>query len=295
MITKFKNLFEYYETYKNEDYIMNELNHDLLRNISYVIIEGLREKGRNYKGPGRLSLDGSLKSLCDIVSEFNNTEKTKNWGWDYLINDFEEEFLNFYTKPFYKFMDAISKIALDFFRGSIIDSLNEAFKENSFGYRIQLDRDKPWICINPGHGMVIEIEDVVQSVEELCKQASDHIRQAREQLSKSVNSRARKDGIRDCLSAMEALVKKVTNTSDIDKAIEEMRKNEVLWGPKIITTDGVKLWNLFHREYRDIRHGDDDISEITIEQSIYFVERILAYVNYISKITKNIPQEENIK
>ncbi|EJT6664089.1 hypothetical protein C4D51_09840 [Clostridium perfringens] len=97
-------------------------------------------------------------------------------------------------------------------------------------------------------------------------QASSHIRQAKEQLSKCEDSRARKDAIRDCLSAMETLLKKITHTNNVNNAVSLMIKDSNTWGPKIIVTDAIKMWKLFHEDYKDIRHGDDYISDITVEQ-----------------------------
>lgn len=286
MITKFKDIFEYYETYTNDDYLMNKVTSNLLRQVSNIFIQGLRNKALSYTGRGRMNLDGSMKVLCNIVCGYTNIEETKNWGWDFIIEDYKEAFQCFLSKPFHKFMDATSKIAIEFLGVEIVEELNEAFSEYNFGYRIQNDADLPWICINPNVNMTIEINEVVETTEELCKQTAEHIKQAKEQLSRPTNERARKDAIRDCLSAMEALVKKVTLTKDINGAIENMRLNGDIWGPKVITNDGIKLWNIFHTNYTDIRHGNDDISDITLDQCVYFVDRILAYVNYVSKVAR---------
>ena len=266
MITKFKDIFGYYETYTNDDdYLMNIVTSDLLRQVSNIFIQGLRNKALNFNGIVRINLDRSINVLCNIVCGYANIDETTNWGWDFIIADYKEAFQSLLSKPFYKFMDATSKIAIEFLGGEISEELNEAFSENNFGYRIQNNADLPWICINPNVNMAIEIDEVVETTEELCKQTAEHIKQAKEQLSRPTNERARKDAIRDCLSAMEALVKKVTNTNDIKDAIEDMRVNEDIWGPKVITSDGIKLWNMFHRNYTDIRHGNDDISDIPLD------------------------------
>lgn len=284
MITKFKKLFSNFKVYTNEDLLMNKVTSDLLRQISYLLPEAVLQKARNYKGLGRIDTDSYLRSLCDTVSSYTNQDKTTNWGWDYIIKDFEDQIFVFKTRPFYKFMDAMSEIAINFFDGTIIEDLNDTFEENNFGYRLVNDEDKPWVCINPKVGMVVEIDKVIETTEELCKQAAEHIKQAREQITKVDNPRARKDAIRDCLSAMEALLKKLTDTKDIVCATEAMRQDENKWGPKIIVGDANKLWNTFHRQYRDIRHGDEEISNITVEQSMYFVDRILAFINYVARL-----------
>ena len=286
IVKTFKEQFLNFSSFHNDKFLMNKTTNDLLRQLSYVIVQELSNKVENYKGRGRLSFDGSLRTLCDIISVYTNTEKTSNWGMPNLKSDFENSIYYFMNKPFNKFMDAMSQIALEFFNGSSVDKMNEALEENSFGYRLQMNLDRPWICINPNIEMVSDFAEIIITTEELSKQASEHIRQAMEQLKKTDDDRARKDTIRDCLSAMETLMKKFTNAKDIKEADRLFRENKKKWGPKVIINEGIKLWKLFHEEYADIRHGNDEISSITIEQSIYFLDRILAYVNYICKIEK---------
>jgi hypothetical protein len=280
----FKEQFLDFKSFRNDKFLMNTITTDLVRQLSYVIVQELSDMVENYKGRGRLSFDDRLKVLCDIISEYTNTEKTTNWGMPYLKSDFEKSIYYFKDKPFNKFMDAMSKIALEFFEGTSIDKMNEAFEENNFGYRLQMNLDRPWICINSDIEMVTNISEIIVTTEDLSKQTSEHIRQAREQLKRASDERARKDAIRDCLSAMEALMKKFANAKDIKEADRLLRENKEKWGPNIIIGEGIKLWKLFHEEYTDIRHGNDEISDITLEQSIYFIDRILAYVNYLCKV-----------
>lgn len=263
---------------------MNKINSELIRQVFYCLLQEVKVSKEVYNGRGKLDADGKIRNLCDVISEYTNMPKTEYWGWNYIIKDMEESMFNFSKKPFHKFMDALSRITLVFFDGLIIDEINEIFEENKLGYRLVKDESKPWICINPKVGRAIDICVVEENIEELSVQAASHIRQAKEQLSRCEDARARKDAIRDCLSAMETLLKKTTETNSVDNAVSLMIRYSTKWGPKIIVSDGIKMWKLFHENYRDIRHGDEEISNITYEQSIYFIDRILSYVIYISKI-----------
>ncbi|XQY91888.1 hypothetical protein ACNRWW_20800 [Metabacillus sp. HB246100] len=130
--------------------------------------------------------------------------------------------------------------------------------------------------------MSVDFEEVILSTTELCKQTAEHIRQARVQLTRANELRARKDSIRDCLSAMEALMKHLTKANDIDHADEIMRADKEKWGQSFIVKDGIILWNMFHDKYKDIRHGNFTISKISYDETIYFIDKLLAYVKYIS-------------
>lgn len=149
MITKFTDLFEHYEAYPNKDYLMNKVSARLLSQVSNVFVRGVRNKVQNYAGEGILDLDKSLKELCNIICMYTDMEETTNWGEYFIIADYEVAFRRFALRPFPKFMDAVSKITLEFLDGEIIRDLNVALSDNTFGYRIQNDVNSPWICINP--------------------------------------------------------------------------------------------------------------------------------------------------
>lgn len=289
MSVKFKDLFPDYQAYSNDEFLMNEVTPQLLRELSFKLPKFLVELSQIRKG---LALDGNLRTMADIVSEYTNNEKTEHWGWDYIKGDLESQMLDFKNVKFHRFMDCILDLRRYCFKPE--KEFNDIFEEFDFGYRLTDDEEKPWRCINPSVSMSVDIEEVILSTSELCRQTAEHIIQAKKQLIRANELRARKDAIRDCLSAMEALMKHLTNAKDIDQADLLMRADSEKWGQKGIVRDGITLWNMFHDKYKDIRHGDFTISEISYDESIYFVERLLAYVKYISARAVEAEKEDEL-
>lgn len=281
---KFKEQYPDHMACSNESYVMNKIPDKLLNSLPGIYVEGAQRKITNYPGPGYLDRDTVMKIIVNKVAVYSYNEATQNWGWDYLIQDLKTNVFALKELPFARFMDSISDLALNSLGIYILDDLNELFEFVNFGYRLNNNHNKPWNIVNPNTKSSIEIETVAELTRKLCKQTADHILQAKEQLKRNENSRARKDAIRDCLSAMEALMKHITNSKDVKGANILMLDNLEMWGPKFIITEGHKLWKLFHEDYTDIRHGNFDISNITIEEANYFIERILIYVSYISTI-----------
>jgi len=277
MIVKFKDIFPDHNLYSNDDYLMNNVTDSLLREVSQTLPRLLIDRKQVIKN---LSLDGTLQNMCNVVSLYTNNENTIHWGYNFIINDFHLQMKDFKHARFHKFMDAM--LELSNFDETFKDALNEIFEDHNLGYRLTGDPDKPWACINPATGMVVDMDEVIVSTDELCEQTAEHIKQAKQQLTRAQELRARKDAIRDCLSAMEALMKHLTGTKDIDNADYTMRKSPDKWGQPFIVRDGITLWNMFHNKYRDIRHGDFDISKVSYHEAIYFVDKLLAYVKYIS-------------
>jgi hypothetical protein len=149
LITKFSDLFENYESFSNKKYILNKVTPRLIWQVSDVFIKGIKNKVQNYSGQGRLDEEQCLKELCNIICTYAEIDKTGNWAWYFLIEDYKDAFQRFLVKPFPKFMDVTSKVALEFLEGKITKDLNAVFFENNFGYRLQNNVQEPWICIDP--------------------------------------------------------------------------------------------------------------------------------------------------
>ncbi|NLM20954.1 MAG: hypothetical protein GX207_04310 [Peptococcaceae bacterium] len=123
----------------------NQIPSRLLRQVANILVKGLRDKVYYYQGKGHLELESSLRTLCNIVRRHAELEETTNWGYYFLIEDYESAFQRFSIKPLSHFLEAISEIALQYLEGSVVKDLNQAFAENNFPYRLQNNPVAPWI------------------------------------------------------------------------------------------------------------------------------------------------------
>lgn len=284
MITKFADIFKDYDTFSNKDYLMNKVTGRLLGQVSTIFIKGLRNKVQNYKGSGRIDEDSSLRVLCNIVCEYTEIQETTNWEWYFIIEDYKEAFQRFLLRPFYKFMDATSKVTIEFLDGEIVTDLNKAFAENNFGYRILNDPKLPWICLNPSINKLKKVDEVQEKPKELCQKTTNQIDRTKEDLLGSKITAI--DAVKDCLFSLERILKMVTNADNITEALENMKQNTDIWGPEEITSDGIKLWNLFNTDDPEVSFPRDDINKITLNQAAYYLDRIQAYVSYIMRVAR---------
>jgi len=131
------------------------------------------------------------------------------------------------------------------------------------------------------------VEDVVSVLATSFDQAFEHFNQALEHLRSPGSIRARKDGLRDCLSAMESLLKAATGTNDIKDATNALRKDP-RWGNSTIVKDGLTLWNRIHELYPDVRHGQATSSDLGEQECMYWVDRISAFVRYIARTADEV-------
>ena len=274
----FKEIFPNYESFVVKGN-HNEVTNGLVRDICRIFPDSILLRARNYKGKGRLAVDRYLIDLCNIASKYTSTDTTTNWGWDFLINDYDTITENFLNKKLHKFMDFISTAYFDVSDDSSIFEINEILEEHDVIYRLVNNREKPWVLAQ--ENKVESIEDVYIKFREISEQALEHIKQAKIQLQNSENNRSRKDALRDCLSATETIIKKVTGQDSYEKAAETFRLDEEKWGPKYIVADCIIIWKRYHQNYPDVRHGDDEITDLSIEETLYSIDRLLAFNMYI--------------
>jgi hypothetical protein len=227
MIAKFADAFPDYERYSNKDYLLNKVTSRLLRQVANIFLKGLRNKVQTYGGKGRMDLNTSLKELCNIVCESADLEKTNSWDWYFLLEDYQTAFQRFLVKPLPRFMDAASKITLEFLDGDaqVIKDLNEAFADNNFGYRLQNSPASPWIRLDPKAKAAKTAEEnseaqvaEAQPWQKIMKQ----LEQALKVLDKTEEESAKQAALKECLAAIEILLQEVTHTEKIEDAWKVM-------------------------------------------------------------------------
>ena len=119
------------------------------------------------------------------------------------------------------------------------------------------------------------------AVADLSHEAFDHLEQAKSHLLNPASSRSQKDAVRDAMSAMEAMVKKLAGRSDYNDACKKLRAEKV-WGNDQIVKEGQSVWGLLHKHHPDVRHGQPSGTDITLEEARYWIDRITAYVRYMA-------------
>ena len=164
-----------------------------------------------------------------------------------------------------------------------MDELNEVLEEHDLGYKLTRERYGPtaWQLrrdITPASQPLIEAKEEIKDV---CQQAAAHLRKALEHLQNSNDQRSRKDALRDSLSAMESVVKKLSGEEKFEDGIKALRAND--WGPDIIVKDGLGVWNRIHDLYPDVRHGSPTITDLSHSEAFYWIERIVGYVSYLQR------------
>lgn len=276
----FRDDFPDYEKYQNGEFYYNEVPAGIVSALKGLIL--------------RIAEDPQqLKSICNDVASRIPCEPTQNWGWDWLVSDLDQLLDRLSQKKMHKLMDFVYDLVKHHDSRSLLEELNEMFDEYDFGYRLTHYQSSPmgvalyWELYQKPDTSDEIISRAQNDVKDICTQAKEHLEQARYQIQNTDNPRARKDALRDCLSAMEAMVNQMGGNSDISKSIKTLREDG-RWGSDLIIKDGLGIWNRLHDLYPDIRHGNHNISDISKEEALYWIERLMVYVSYIARRKKAI-------
>ena len=233
-----------------------------------------------------------LKELTNKLSEIAVIPATTNWGWDFIINDMSNAIYSIKKKvkngKFNLLMDAI-EVIVDF--GCIdLEEIDEFLCDFNLGYRLEKDSFSIkyyWVIREDTISLTKHIDDTQKLISDEFKQAIEHFEQAKKQLGDADNERARKDAVRDCASAMESVINILGGDNDIRNATKKLREKRI-WGEDTIVKDGDSIFNTLHRLYPDLRHGSTEVSNMSIEEAQYWVDRITTYVSYMIRMRDNI-------
>lgn len=269
-MTPFRKTHSHYQPNRPESQCAAAMSRDLLAAIHGLI-------ARHCDGAMR------LKAVVNIVLGHIPQPPTTNNGRGWLDDDLTDALRDIHARPLHKMLDALGEIAESFGESSFSDELDELLDEHGFDYRLdQTGREWSWQARSQDvQGVGRHLDEAQDELAAVFDQSVDHLSQASANLSRSTE-RARKDAVRDAMSAMESLYKQLTSTGDIKDACRTLREAKS-WGPDEIVKDGLSVWDHLHRLYPDIRHGQSSASSMTEEEAGYWISRITTFVKYMAK------------
>lgn len=224
-----------------------------------------------------------LKQACEIIATSLHLRVTSEYGYQPLIEE-----LNFYLSKtqvadFPKQMDIVGEISskLDLDAATI----SEIFQEQNIGYEYLHDYHigAMWNLIDEQIEINSDnISEAIELVDDAHVNVIQHLEQAKEQISRIDNLRARKDALRDCVSALETQVKYLSGEKDFRNGVQNLRNSN--FGNSKIIRDASTIWTFVHEDIQDIRHGHTEEFSITVEEALYYIDRITALIKYLSRV-----------
>lgn len=222
-----------------------------------------------------------LRSVINSIAEITGGPMTNNWGWGFLeydipdcVRGIREKVSGVRVNHFEAFMDSLA--VLHDIGNLSCDAINEFLEDYAIGYRSEsvLGGRLYWHALE-GTGVIGDIVETQTKIESISQQAYERFESAKRQFEEvDRDERARKDAVRSCVDAMEALVKELGGDNEIGEATKHLKDEQDnqgnhIWGPSELVKDGNNLFNLLHKLYPDVRHGtqDYDTTGMTIEEA----------------------------
>ena len=279
----FKKDIPVYKSYSEEKFYMHSVPDEVWSELSGLI------KRYSNNNPD------TLKKYLNRFSESIPCEPTQNWGWDFLVGDIAIFVRRIREKAengrFEVFMDCVA-ILIDGVDERVTD-INDFFADHKIGYVCDLEPFSKQVIWNvrDESDIVEELVSAQSVIKTVSQQAYEEIERAIKTLESAFrDERARKDAVRSCASAMEAVVKEYGNENDIKKASRNLR-DEKIWGSDRIVKDGDAIFNSLHSDYPDLRHGSIESSKMPIEEAEYWISRIATYLKYMRKMASKNGRE----
>jgi hypothetical protein len=242
-------------------------------------------------GPdGESATATTMRKVANDLLAMAGKKPTTNWEVGPLKTEIRAAFHILEESSFDKFMDATLNAFQRLYkahtsaRAKLVGSINDVLLTANMGYTVRTVEGSErllWEARTEAAAGVSSLTAAAEAVADISQEALDHLNQAKSHLLKPTNSRSRKDAVRDAMSAMEAMIKKLGTESDLDGAFKKLR-DEKVWGNDQIVKEGHSVWALLHKHHPDIRHGQPSGTDINLEEAIFWIDRITAYVRYMA-------------
>lgn len=271
---KFIDQHENYQNYESEKYYTDEISRDLVNSLKGYI-------------RGHIENAGNYRHIISIVAKYVPCDPGSNWNFPWLHDDLDDVIWALHKKgKFPKFMDCIGEITGAYFRDKI-DEINEILEESSIGYVLIYDSyDGPlWEIREDVESRVEAVLEAIEMLPATYENTIQHLEQAKQQLVRADNSRARKDALRDCVSALESQLKYLSGKNNIKTAVAELVDRNI--GSKKIIRESLSIWTYVHEDVPDIRHGHTENVSIDIAEALYYVEKTAVLIKYLNRVFSN--------
>lgn len=256
-----------YELYNTDDYYLKDIPRELIEPLKGFLI-------------GQAESPSDLKRYCAIIAKYIPASPSTNWGWDWILGDLDDLIWQLFNKKrFPKFMDCLSELASE---TGELDDINDILGDVNIGYFLEKVpfEGLVWKSKNPIDHYAESINESLEELPSIFESTREHLEQAKLQLARSdKSSRARKDALRDCISALEALLRQISGENDLRSSVQNLISND--WGPKAVLRDATSIWTHIHEQKPDVRHGNPELIDLPIEETIFWINRINSLVKYI--------------
>ncbi|PGR92417.1 hypothetical protein [Bacillus thuringiensis] len=181
---------------------------------------------------------------------------------------------------FSSFMDGLSVIIRV---TQELKRINEFLQDNSIGYIAEWEFGTVrWRKSDGTENQIDAIDEALETPPNDFQNTKAYIKQAIIQLHDAQDKSILKDKLRDALSAIEAYVKYVSGEPSIYCSVNIL-EDRIEAPNQSFIREGAEFWRQIHEIHPDIRHRNDSVSDLELPEALYYIERLMCYLEYIHR------------
>lgn len=158
-----------------------------------------------------------------------------------------------------------------------VNSLNSEFERLNYGYRIISD------CFVETTS-VSELSTITKAIGKSDHNVVTHLQECLKLLSPANQELSTRNAIKEAISAVEVIARRVTDTNTLDDAFKKLKKVHPM-----IKLSMEKLYHYTNQKDTGIRHGwMNQEEEPTVDEAIFILVTSCSFINYINKVYCNL-------
>lgn len=154
-----------------------------------------------------------------------------------------------------------------------VKSLNNEFERLNYGYRIISD------CFVETTSES-ELSAITEAISKSDHNVVTHLQECLKLLSPSNQELSTRNSIKEAISAVEVIARRVTDTNTLDDAFKKLKKVHPM-----IKLSMEKLYHYTNQKDTGIRHGwMNQEEEPTVDEAIFILVTSCSFINYLNKL-----------
>ena len=264
-----------YDHLESDKYEVNSIPYKFLVDFKGLLTSRMRKKFDDEE------IYLAMCRAIDIISVNKDEGMVDTDGWN-IVNELESQIRSLEKFEFDVVMDTIKELTDHFL--DYEEVTNDLLRKYDIGFVLDYELGNlKWFAREEVESVADSLISAIESLPLETKTVLKDLSQAKEYLKNHNELRYRKDTLAKAISGLEAYASHLSGKKDIKDACSILKNDDRF--QFYIVNDIVSIWGTINKIYPDVRHGSDKEYDLPFEDAIYWIDRIMAQISYLNRIT----------
>ncbi|MGN7312675.1 hypothetical protein ACTHQ4_16415 [Alkalicoccobacillus gibsonii] len=264
-----------YDHLESENYEVNSIPYKFFADFKGLLTSRMRKRF------GDEEIYSEMHRAIDIISVSKDEGMVDTGGWN-IVNELESQIRSLDKFELYVVMDTIKELTENFL--DYEEDTNELLRNHEIGFILKYElRNLKWFAREEVENFADSLTSAIESLPPETKTVLKDLSQAKEYLKNHDDLRYRKDTLAKAISGLEAYASQLSGKKNIRDACSVLKQDDRFQSH--IVNDIVSIWGTINQAYPDVRHGSHKEYDLTFEDTVYWIDRIMAQISYLNRIT----------